>query len=90
FETRGPPNSVEPDTMQYSGACNPAQPNPPCTAPSSLANLFWAAARSRHPGGVNAAMCVGSVRFAADAVDLGVWRAASSSQGEEVDPTFGP
>jgi prepilin-type processing-associated H-X9-DG protein len=43
-----------------------------------------AAARSRHPGGVNVAMCDGSVHFVLDEVDLATWRAASTVQGEEV------
>ena len=33
-------------------------------------------ARSRHSGGVNAAMCDGSVRFVRDAVNSAAWRAA--------------
>jgi prepilin-type N-terminal cleavage/methylation domain-containing protein/prepilin-type processing-associated H-X9-DG protein len=84
FETLTSPNASDPDTMQYAGACNPVEPNPPCTAPSTLANLFKAAARSRHPGGVNAVMCDGSVHFITDSVDLATWRAASTTQGEEV------
>jgi prepilin-type processing-associated H-X9-DG protein len=83
FETRAVPNPSDPDTMQYADACNPAEPNAPCTAPSTAANYFWAAARSRHPGGVNAAMCDGSVHYVTDQVDLAVWRAASSTQGDE-------
>ena len=34
----------------------------------------WAAARSRHAGGVNAAMCDASVRFVTDGIDLRTWR----------------
>ena len=59
------------------------QANPPCNA-QSVGNLFKAAARSRHPGGVNVVMCDSSVRFVADEVDLATWRAASTTQGEEV------
>jgi prepilin-type processing-associated H-X9-DG protein len=83
FETRAVPNPSDPDTMQGKDACVPTDPNPPCTAPSTAANYFWAAARSRHPGGVNAAMCDGSVHFVTDSVDLATWRAASSTQGDE-------
>jgi prepilin-type N-terminal cleavage/methylation domain-containing protein/prepilin-type processing-associated H-X9-DG protein len=43
----------------------------------------WAAARSRHPGGVNAAMCDASVRFVADGVDLRAWRALATRDGGE-------
>lgn len=84
FETLAAPNASDPDTMQYAAACNPIAPNPPCTAPSTIANLFKAAARSRHTGGVNAVMLDGSVRFVADSVDLAIWRAASTTRGEEI------
>jgi prepilin-type processing-associated H-X9-DG protein len=90
FETRAAPNPSDPDTLQYTAACNPVPPNPPCTAPSTLANLFWAAARSRHPGGVNAAMLDGSVHFVSDSVDLAAWRAASTTQGEENYASLSP
>ncbi len=89
FETFALPNASEPDTMQNVMECNPVDPNPPCNS-QSAANLFKAAARSRHPGGVNAAMCDGSVRFVVDGVELSVWRAASTIQGEEPFAGFGP
>ena len=44
----------------------------------------WAAARSRHPGGVNAAMCDASVRFVSDGIDLPAWRALATRDGGEV------
>ena len=43
----------------------------------------WAAARSRHSGGVNAAMCDASVRFVSDGIDLRTWRALATRAGEE-------
>jgi prepilin-type processing-associated H-X9-DG protein len=45
----------------------------------------WAAARSRHPGGVNAAMCDASVRFVSDGIDLQAWRALATRDGGEVE-----
>jgi len=39
---------------------------------------------SRHPGGVNVAMCDGSVDFVQDVVDLVTWRALGSRNGEEL------
>ena len=42
------------------------------------------AARSKHPGGVNASRCDGSVVFYSDNVDPFVWNAMASSAGEEV------
>ena len=44
----------------------------------------WAAARSRHAGGVNAAMCDASVRFVVDGIDLRTWRALATRDGGEV------
>ncbi len=44
----------------------------------------FAAARSRHPGGVNLAMADGSVNFAADDVDTVAWRAMATRDGEEL------
>ena len=85
FETLVPPNASDPDTLQYAGACNSNDINPPCTAPSTLANLFHGAARSRHPGGVNAVMGDASVHFVTNEIELSIWRAASTTQGEEAN-----
>jgi prepilin-type N-terminal cleavage/methylation domain-containing protein/prepilin-type processing-associated H-X9-DG protein len=41
------------------------------------------AARSKHPGGVNASMCDGSVRFFSNSVTPAVWQALSTAQGGE-------
>ena len=44
-------------------------------------------ARSKHPGGVTASMCDGSVHFVSDSVDLlGVWRPMTTSNGAELAP----
>jgi prepilin-type N-terminal cleavage/methylation domain-containing protein/prepilin-type processing-associated H-X9-DG protein len=50
-----------------------------------ISGQVWAAARSRHAGGVNAAMCDASVRFVPDAIDLRTWRALATRDGGEVD-----
>lgn len=44
----------------------------------------WKAARSRHPGGVNVALCDGSVHFITDGIDINVWHALGSRNGGEV------
>lgn len=44
----------------------------------------WASARSRHSGGVNAAMCDASVRFFVNGIDLRTWRSLATRSGEEV------
>jgi prepilin-type N-terminal cleavage/methylation domain-containing protein/prepilin-type processing-associated H-X9-DG protein len=82
FETFLTPNASDPDRLQNSDYCNPAGTNPPCAA-QSVKDRFKAGARSRHPSGVNVAMCDASVQYIADDVDLTVWRAASTTQGSE-------
>jgi prepilin-type N-terminal cleavage/methylation domain-containing protein/prepilin-type processing-associated H-X9-DG protein len=55
--------------------CTPTTADAPCSLVS----------RSKHAGGVTITFCDGSVRFVDDAVDLTIWKAASSiSQGEAV------
>lgn len=41
-------------------------------------------ARSFHPGGVNAAVADGSVRFISNSIDAQVWRAAGTRKGDEL------
>ncbi len=80
FETYTPPNSTLPDQMN-SYCIYPYQTNPPCisgTAP------YFNSARSYHSGGLNAAMCDGSVRFFKNTINVNVWRALSTIKGGEV------
>ena len=69
------PNSSVPDSM-HSFTCNstfnqPSQ-NLPCTPDDGgTAN---AASRSRHTGGVNAAVGDGSVRFVKNSIAIGTWQ----------------
>jgi len=84
FETYLPPNSAEPDQLQSASYCkmNDAA-NPPCTvAPDVYQQTI--AARSRHPGGVNAALCDGSVRFFSNSIHLDTWRWLGTIRGKEV------
>jgi prepilin-type N-terminal cleavage/methylation domain-containing protein/prepilin-type processing-associated H-X9-DG protein len=83
FETAASPNSNDLDFLQQAQYCVKLNPNPPCDGASG-GNFVRAAARSRHPGGVNAVMCDGSVQYVPDDVDLAVWRAASTTKGDEV------
>ena len=49
----------------------------------------YATARSRHTGGVNVAMCDGSVRFVRDTIPLQTWKqVATASSGEVVSGDF--
>ena len=78
------PNSTKPDWMQSSGYCNVANipSNPPCIQGTN--SLVYTAARSKHPGGVNAAFCDGSVKFMKNSVSPVTYMALSSARGNEV------
>jgi prepilin-type N-terminal cleavage/methylation domain-containing protein len=83
FEAFATPNSSFPDVLFSPLYCINQAPNPPCTsATTALPEMY--AARSRHPGGVNAAMASGSVQFVKDSVQLPVWRMLSTAAGAEV------
>ncbi|MDG3008326.1 DUF1559 family PulG-like putative transporter [Paludisphaera mucosa] len=47
-------------------------------------NRGWFAARSNHPGGVNALFCDGHVQFVNDSVNLATWRGLATRSGGEV------
>ena len=83
FETFLTPNSSFPDVIFSPYYCINQSPNPPCvTATTALPENF--AARSRHPGGINAAMADGSIHFVKNSIDLRTWRALSTTAGSEV------
>jgi prepilin-type processing-associated H-X9-DG protein/prepilin-type N-terminal cleavage/methylation domain-containing protein len=74
YEHFDTPNSSNGDVM-YPGICI-ADPDMPCgTSGGNDIFKFHNAARSRHPGGVNAAFVDGHINFIPNAVDLAVWRA---------------
>lgn len=87
FETLSGPNTADYDYMQQLGDCKNELPNPPCR-PQGGPNLQRAAARSRHPGGVNVVMCDGSVHFKTDEIDLMTWRSASSMENGDLASNF--
>jgi prepilin-type processing-associated H-X9-DG protein len=62
-----PPNSAIPDCSYRTGVYSDAV----------------VSARSRHPGGVHAALADGSVRFVNESIDLALWRALSTRAGGE-------
>ena len=51
--------------------------------PVTTAGQQYNAARSRHPGGVNAGLCDGSIRFVTDTIALATWQALGTTEGGE-------
>jgi prepilin-type N-terminal cleavage/methylation domain-containing protein/prepilin-type processing-associated H-X9-DG protein len=89
FETYLSPNSAEPDRLQSASYCVASDAmNPPCTAATEGPYSGTVAARSRHPGGVNAALCDGSVRFISNTIYLDTWRGLGTIRGAETLDEF--
>jgi prepilin-type N-terminal cleavage/methylation domain-containing protein/prepilin-type processing-associated H-X9-DG protein len=86
FSAWGTPNTSVLDIMPSASYCVPSiRTNPPCdTKGQSSTSGLIISARSRHPGGVNAGMCDGSVKFIKNSISLPIWRALSTSHGSEV------
>ena len=79
-----PPNTSSPDVTESNSYCvYPGINNPPCTGPTTTM-LRVNFARSRHPGGVNATMADGSVKFMKNTTAIQTWRALSTTAGGEV------
>ena len=76
------PNSSVPDCM---GGCGETAVELNCTSGCSECNGHLAA-RSAHPGGVNALHCDGSVAFYDDGIDFLIWQALATVAGEEIIP----
>jgi prepilin-type N-terminal cleavage/methylation domain-containing protein/prepilin-type processing-associated H-X9-DG protein len=81
FHTVTTPNSSAPDLISSTTFFTP---NTDPLMPVALGNPQRAAARSRHPTGVNASMCDGSVRFMRNSIDITTWMAMGSMAGGEV------
>jgi len=80
--THAPPNTSQDDQIQQ--CIDQPDQNLPCT--TSVAFLEQTmASRSRHPGGVNAVMCDGSVQYFADDVQLITWQALSSMAAGDIE-----
>src|SRR5262249_12182226 len=73
-----PPNAAQADCVTFE-----VRPGP-----MRYTALGWRAARSLHQGGVNLALCDGSVRFVANAINQAVWRGLATRAGGEALPDF--
>jgi prepilin-type N-terminal cleavage/methylation domain-containing protein/prepilin-type processing-associated H-X9-DG protein len=80
FHTIYPPNTPVPDVIS-SGAYETANNDP--LMPVTVSGGEESAARSRHPGGVNAALCDGSVRFFTNDIAPLTWQALGTMNGAE-------
>ena len=82
------PNSSDPD-MMWPGECAISMPeaNLPCTTGSTSEDTMYAAARSRHPGGVNAVFIDGHVSFIPDTVSSNIWKCLGAIADESVIST---
>jgi prepilin-type N-terminal cleavage/methylation domain-containing protein/prepilin-type processing-associated H-X9-DG protein len=84
FHTLLTPNTTAPDIIEagwYERTGDPAMP-----VATGARSVQVAAARSRHVGGVNVAMCDSSIRFVGDSIDFTAWKAQGSMNGVEVAP----
>lgn len=81
-----PPNSTEPDVIPACGSKIPenARFNMFCRENTDSGGNIYASARSKHTGGVNAAMGDGSVRFFRDNIQREVWQALCTASGGEI------
>ena len=78
FHTINTPNSSAPDVVSWSIPNN--DPLMPCTTAGTTQQNT---ARSRHLGGVNAAMADGSGRFIGNRISLATWQALGTINGDE-------
>jgi prepilin-type processing-associated H-X9-DG protein len=86
YQTVLTPNSPSADL----GNCDSKNGDPamPCTEDFYGGSLKHFAARSRHNGGVNVLFADGDVRFVQNNINIGVWQALGTYQGNEVGVSF--
>jgi prepilin-type processing-associated H-X9-DG protein len=85
FTTLDTPNAGI-DAMKFPQYCTPVLPYLPCTTATGSGSRYAMrqSARSKHSGGVNVALCDGSVRFVSNSIALVTWKAVSTMNGGEV------
>ncbi len=84
FGTLRTPNTTVADVVGYQGISTTFAPSTVVTATPNA----YLAARSKHTGGVNVAMCDGSIRFMRESVNALVWLNAGTRAGGEVPGDF--
>lgn len=67
----------------YDHNMTPNSPIPDCSTNGRIISPGAVAARSQHPGGVNAGYADGAVKFCSNAIDLTLWRALATRSGGE-------
>lgn len=82
FHTLLSPNTSARDVISSGWFQNTGDPAMPAVAGNP--NNQVCAARSRHPGGVNALLCDSSVQFISNNIAFDVWQAMGSMDGEEL------
>lgn len=83
FQTINTPNTSAADLIADGYFLDTGDPLMP-VADATRYNVQQAAARSRHPGGVNVSFCDGSVDFFNNDVALSAWQAMGTMNGGEV------
>ncbi|MEO2049502.1 MAG: DUF1559 domain-containing protein [Pirellulales bacterium] len=82
FHTLLSPNTSSSDVISNGWFQDTGDPAMPAVAGASSNQVC--AARSRHPGGVNALLCDSSVQFVNNEIALNIWKAMGSMDGEEL------
>lgn len=84
FFTNFPPNSKGTDQIPSCADTLIPDVHPMrCVVHRDRDGQYWAAARSDHPGGVNAGLADGSVRFVKETISPQVWQALGTRAGGE-------
>ena len=77
------PNDTTPDQVRWCSTADAASDQAPCTLITTQ-NMVRHTSRSYHSGGVQAAVCDGSVRFISESIALETWQWLGTPDGGEV------
>jgi prepilin-type N-terminal cleavage/methylation domain-containing protein/prepilin-type processing-associated H-X9-DG protein len=83
FQTSLTPNTSAPDVIRDGFFARPPDVPFDPLMPAVTGAFIEAAARSRHPGGVNASFCDGSAGFFTNDIEANIWRAMGTMNGED-------